>query len=257
MSLSNDEVRHKHETKYEYLEFSAFDKYSDKITAAFAIRGENNVDYGYDAPDENFSGICKTLNIGYEKLSRIERQVHGRECYVIKKGGTRVSEGCDALLTNVPGVPLMIRIADCITIFIYDPVNNAIADVHSGWKGTLLNISDAAVKRMIDEYGSSAEDLVCVLCPSLLQDCFEVRNDVKDQFEEKFGTDFIDPIGNEKYLIDAPSCVRKSLIDAGVKYENIHLSNICTMCNRDKIHSYRGNIECEKHYRNAAIICLK
>ena len=79
----------------------------------------------------------------------------------------------DGLITNEPEVVLTTFFADCVPIFLVDPVKNAIGLVHSGWRGTVGKISQAAILRMQEEYGSRPEDILAAVGPSICQDCYD------------------------------------------------------------------------------------
>ena len=256
MELSNNEVHLVVRDKIEYLEFTAFDKYHDDMTAVFAIRGHLNMDYNWPRTDVNYDELASTIGVDSNKVMRITEQVHGDLCLRVDNTDI-IPDKVDALMTNVPGITLVTRMADCIAVLAYDPINRAIANIHSGWRGTIQKIAPKTVEKMMKEYGTNPKDLIIVLCPSIGKDHFEVMNDVKTLFAESFGDDHIEDCGDGHFLIDAPLYLADSLVAVGVARENIHFSNICTVCHNDLVHSFRGNIESEKQFRNAALICLK
>ncbi len=83
-------------------------------------------------------------------------------------------EGVDALVTDVPGVAISVRTADCIPVLLYDPVNKAVAAVHAGWRGTVQQISCKVIDRMHDLYGTDAADLIAVIGPGIGPESFQV-----------------------------------------------------------------------------------
>ena len=149
----------------------------------------------------------------------------------------------DGFVTNEPGVALVTFYADCTPVLIVDPVNRAIASVHSGWRGTLLQIAKKAVLKMQDVYGSNPEDLLCVTGPSIKQCHFEVGPEVYEQFYGVFGelakenTIF----KNDKCYIDTDALNRYALTSVGVKEEHIQMCPDCTVCNKDMLYSHRGD----------------
>ena len=145
----------------------------------------------------------------------------------------------------------------------YDPVKNVIANVHSGWKGTFQKIAINCVKKMIEDYGSNPKDIICCICPSIRKCHFEVEEDVKNMCENIFKyTNQIDNFieyagkkdGKDKWMIDTIYINKIMLKDIGLLDENIIDSGICSVCNCDKIHSYR--IERNGYGLNSAIISL-
>ena len=255
MELDNNEVRYQKNGKVEYLTFAAFDAFPE-LRAAFAIRGYENTDYNLSETNDSYAQLAEALKVNPDNVVMAPVQVHGA-AYARVNNATDTPNHVDALMTNVPGISLVMRVADCIAILVYDPVNKAIADIHSGWRGTLQRIAPKTIRGMATEYGSRPEDLIVVFCPSIGADHFEVTEDVRAQFEAEYGTEHIvNCEDGEHFLIDAPACVVDSLVEIGVNLKNIHLSGLCTVCHKDLIHSYRGNIESEKQCRNASIICI-
>ena len=85
----------------------------------------------------------------------------------------RVCGEYDALITDLPGITLLIRVADCVPIVLFDPVRRVVAVVHAGWKGTLADIVSATVERMCVHYGCRAADLLAGIGPSIGPCCFD------------------------------------------------------------------------------------
>ena len=254
MELSNNEVRHKKNLGVEFLEFTAFDAYPN-ILADFAIRGQANLDYNWSENNGNYIKLAMALGIDYDGIVKAPEQVHGDEAARVNSIMDTPNR-VDALMTNVPGISLVMRVADCIAVLVYDPVNNAVANIHSGWRGTLLRIAPKTIRRMADEYGTKPEDVIVVLCPSIGPDHFEVTEDVRAQFEAEFGQSHIVQSDETHFLIDAPACLTDSLVEIGVQPQNVHSSGLCTVCHNNLIHSYRANTDDEKTCRNASIICI-
>ena len=101
-------------------------------------------------------------------------QVHGTRVAIIDRPWmTREElEGYDAFITNLPGVAIGVRTADCVPVLLHDPVRRAVAAIHAGWKGTVLHIVQAAVDALRQEYGCSPSDLKAVIGPSIGPDSF-------------------------------------------------------------------------------------
>ena len=88
-------------------------------------------------------------------------QVHGSRVAIVDRPGlTREElEGYDAFVTNLPGVAIGVRTADCVPVLLYDPVERVVAAVHAGWKGPVLHISEGVLEAMGQEFGSRPEKL--------------------------------------------------------------------------------------------------
>ena len=162
----------------------------------------------------------------------------------------------DGMITNLENIGLMIKVADCQAILLYDSKNKVIGNIHSGWRGTLSKIVENAINIMVNDYNSDKENIKVYICPSIMQDHFEVDEDVYLLFKNEFSNIDKYTIYKEninKYYIDTVNLNKDYLISLGLKENNIVLSNLCTMCD-DKFHSYRK--EKELSGRNAAIISL-
>ena len=111
-------------------------------------------------------------------------QVHGDRVAVVESAAlTREDlEGFDALITDVPGVAIGARTADCIPVLMYDPVRRAVAAVHSGWKGTVLKIAAKTLAVMASKYGTRAADIIAVIGPGIGPDSFQVGPEVAGAF---------------------------------------------------------------------------
>ena len=256
MMLDNDRVKHIVGKKAEYLVFPELEKYPE-LGAAFAIRGAKRYHYEPISPEVDYSGIASELGVGVDDLI-MPFQAH-TDVVAEYDDAVRKFKDTDGLVTAKRGAVLCTKVADCISLLMYDPIHHAIANIHSGWRGTLQKIAQNGLRKMVAEYGTRTSDLICVICPSIRQDHFEVDRDVYDEFVKAY-PEIIEEITEkkgDKFYIDTVRCNTWLLERAGVKMENIIDSGLCTVCHKDLINSYRGNIEGEKHFRNLALIWLK
>ena len=113
-------------------------------------------------------------------------QVHGSKVAVIDRPWmTREElEGYDAFITNLPGVAIGVRTADCVPILLSDPVHRVIAAVHSGWKGTVLKISQGVIDLMEEIYGTNPAELCAVIGPAIGPESFQVGEEVAEKFKD-------------------------------------------------------------------------
>ncbi|MBU1298057.1 MAG: peptidoglycan editing factor PgeF [Bacteroidetes bacterium] len=193
---------------------------------------------------EIFFGI---LHIGLDELA-IPRQVQGglvRRVYV--QGGY---DACDGLITNSYGVFLTVSVADCLPVFLYDPVKKAIGVVHAGWRGSEMKIVSRAVALMKEEFETSPSDLIAYVGPAAGVCCYEVGEDVAGKFDNEF---VIRTYSREPHL-DMKLFTKDQLIKSGVKEANIEISDYCTICRADLFHSYRR--DCENSGRMMGVIGL-
>ena len=221
---------------------------------------------------KDYTNLCKSL--GLEKNNVVKPMQSHLDKVQIVTGKVLKTEPdiyvekylkTDGLITQKKNIVLSTTSADCILLMFFDPETKTIANIHSGWKGTYRQISRKTVEKMKTELGIKPENLICCMCPSIRKCHFEVRQDVKDLFEEEFKniTDISKIIEkqpckegtDEKWNIDTIELNKIMLIKEGLKPENIVDSKICTVCSSDKLHSYRA--EKENFGLETAIIALK
>lgn len=140
----------------------------------------------------------------------------------------------DALATDMRGLGLLIKVADCQPIFLVDPVRRVLANVHSGWRGSVANIAGKTVELLRDRYGCRPSDLLAAVGPSLGPCCAEFRN-YRTELPESFWGHQVRPTYFDFWAIS-----RHQLEGAGVKPENIEVSGRCTACGTRDFFSYRG-----------------
>ena len=253
--LSNENMIHIKDGDVEYLQFKKLLEYKDKIRHCYTMRCS---DYKED-DGENYKKLYDSLKLNYGKFVRIEHQIHSNFVERVDNE-SKMHTDIDGLVTNKEGISLSLRFADCTPIYLYDPIKNVIGNIHSGWKGTAGKIGQKAVLKMIKEYGSNPEDIICCLGPCIQKCHFKVDEDVKNIFEETFlymkNSDIISigevEEGKQKYYIDTTLINRLMLEELGIKSENIIESKLCTVCHSDVFHSYRKDKE--NSGRNTAII---
>lgn len=202
---------------------------------------------------ENYRRIAVAMGIKEEDMV-FSDQTHTTNVRVITEkdagnGMTRPNEfkDVDGMVTNVPGLMLGTFYADCVPLYIVDPVNKAIGLSHSGWKGTVGRIGKATLDTMAREYGTRPEQAICAIGPSICCQCYEVSEDVALQFAEAFKSNkdnIVKPssYGIEgKYQLDLWEACNTVFAEAGVKEENIIKGNICTCCNSRVMFSHRAS----------------
>lgn len=270
--LSNKNVIHVKKDGIEYLQFRRLLDYEDRIAHAYTIGIEKTyrtVVKQNEIPEENskqtkenYKKLCDSLEINYSKLV-YSNQVHKDRIEAITSIRDFQYEkiGVDGVCSITKGISLSTINADCILFLFYDPVKNAIANVHSGWKGTLQKISSKTIQKMQKEYKCNPKDIICCISPSIRKCHFEVEEDVKKLYEKEFSDienleEIIEEtIPNKKWLIDTVKINTILLKKAGLQEKNIIDSKICTVCNKEQIHSYR--VEKAGYGVETAIIGLK
>lgn len=179
--------------------------------------------------------IIKT-SVGAARLIYMN-QVHGTEILVIRTVDemTRVeTPTADAIITNVPDLAVLVKQADCQGVILFDPNRGVIAVVHCGWRGSVANILAKVVARMKGEFRCQECDLLACIGPSLGPCCAEFVDYTKI-FPEYFQAFKV----NTAHF-DLKAISRWQLLNAGLRGENIQISDICTRCHIDLFYSYRG-----------------
>ncbi len=156
---------------------------------------------------------------------------------------TRDYRDVDGLITDVPGITLVTFYADCVPLYLLDPVHKAIGLSHSGWRGTVARMGRVTLEAMAREYGTSPKDVLCCIGPSICQDCFEVGQEVilefQKEFDEKYWRELFYQKENGKYQLDLWKANQIIFAEAGVEEKHIQTTDICTRCNPDYLFSHR------------------
>jgi hypothetical protein len=168
-------------------------------------------------------GIRDTIGIGNWPLFTAQ-QIHGNRTAVIDEVGSafradrgaaslpgREFRGCDGMVTNQRDIVIGVYVADCCAVYIVDPQTPAIGLVHSGRKGTELDIVTKAIRQMMDRFGSDPAEMVVQLSPCIRPPHYEV---------------------------DFASEIVRQCRASGVK--TIYDSGVCTACDLKRYYSYRA-----------------
>jgi YfiH family protein len=247
------------------LSFSNLKRYSDVIhhfsstrvggvsKGEFSSLNLGNYSDDSDVPT-NRALLCRTL--GIEPLQMIgAHQCHSANVLCVDK--TIVSlpaidrktavDGFDALICNIAGIYITVTTADCVPILLFDTETKSVAAIHSGWRGTLQNITATTIQAMHTHFGAEAKHLVAAIGPCIGGKVYEVGEELYTSFRDKgFATaTLFTPKENGKYLFDIRQAVRLQLEAAGVT--NIEVSTHCTYsepklffsARRQSIHSGR------------------
>jgi len=168
----------------------------------------------------------------------------------------------DASATNRPGLLLGVQTADCVPILLVDPHNRAVAAIHAGWRGTLARLAVKAIGSLQMHFSTRPADLLAAIGPSIGGCCYEVGTEVPIQFHSQFADapDWFDefrtgdepnpvqwlnmrPPGHQpppkNVLLDLRKANRAQLLAAGLRLQNIFVSDLCTACRPDLLFSYR------------------
>ncbi len=164
------------------------------------------------------------------------KQVHGRNVVFVsgKTPNASTPVAGDALVTDLYNKLLVIKIADCQAVLLYDTAKHVIANVHSGWRGSIHNILGATIDAMKEKFNCRPSDILAGISPSLGPCCAEFVN-YKNEIPEQYWKYKDSGCNFDFWTISADQ-----LSCAGVIPENIYSCRICTRCNKDLFYSYRG-----------------
>ena len=148
-------------------------------------------------------------------------------------------EKADAIITNNPGVTIMMLFADCVPIMMYDPKNNVAAITHAGWQGTVNWIVGETVISMREKYACRPEDIIACIGPSICVDHYEIGEEVAEEVNRSFENTQQILIRKEGKIHMNLQCANRIILqNNGVK--RIQNSNICTACNKSDWYSHRA-----------------
>lgn len=244
----------------EYFVFESFEK-TGLVNHCFSTRkggvsegcySSMNLSFREDKREnvvENYKRLCAAIGSDYRNTV-FSDQIHSDEIYDAKpsdrgKGLIEPRElvGKDGLMTDSPGVVLVTFYADCTPLYFLDPVRRVIALSHSGWKGTVLGIGAATVRKMTRDYGCDKKNILAAIGPCIGGCCYQVDSPVTEKFLEKydFASKHIRPDSSEdgRFLLDLQGMNKDILIEAGIPTENIETADLCTKCNSELLFSHR------------------
>jgi YfiH family protein len=182
--------------------------------------------------------ICQTLALD-DWAVVTAHQVHGARVFEVQDGEQHPT--ADALITDVAGVALMLRFADCVPVALYDPGRQAIGLVHAGWKGTVKGIARQTVWAMSERYGCRVADLIAGIGPAIGPCCYQIGENVVQLIQHAFAPQS-PPLregANGAPYLDLWEANRRQLASSGV--ERIEVAALCTACRHDEFFSYRGD----------------
>ena len=197
----------------------------------------------------NRARVCEALDINPGDLVT-GRQVHGDAAHFVTaadkgRGAFEYADALpetDALATNITGTPMASFYADCVPVFLLDPVSGVVALVHAGWKGTSAKICLKTVLGMKERYGVEPSDCLAGIGPSIGPCCYEVGDSVACAFREGgFPSSVLNKTPQRgKWMLNLWQANLATLLEAGLKPENVTLADLCSACGKDIFFSYRA-----------------
>lgn len=249
-------IKDKYTTLYKFNIFEQFHQIRHFITSRQGGVSKNqykglNIGFGTNDNPENVSKnreiLSESLGIPLDWFV-FPRQTHSANIEVIntnhKGKGALTKDNAisdtDALITSFTNVCIIVQVADCVPILLLDPVKNIVATIHAGWRGTAKDITLQTVLKMIEIYGSNPPDIIAGIGPSIGCCCYEVGSEVIQSFNGrkiKYSNCFMQ--NGTKQHFDLWQANKNQLLNAGLKEQNIEISEICTHCNNEYFFSSR------------------
>lgn len=224
----------------------------EELGVAHAVTTSKGLDVQLVRHDHQAAAGLLADALGFDEVAFVN-QVHGGRVLPISRGG--IAGDADGLVTARAGVGVMTRGADCTLILAYDPRTQICASAHASWRGTVAKIAREMISQMSVAGASAASTTACI-CPSAGGCCYQVKQDVVDQFALSLGSqsrEFFQERDGLLYL-DLWSANRRQLLDAGVAASNIHVAGVCTICSGGLFPSHRRDGEAAG--RLAAVVGL-
>ncbi len=203
----------------------------DSLNFSYSVGDDENL------VNKNYEKVIDTFNI--EFFAKGE-QVHSNNVEVATKSkNIPIYKGTDGFVT-CEDIALFTFHADCGSVFMYDIKKDIYGLVHSGWRGTTLNIAREALKKLVRDFGSNPKDILIGIGPSICYDCFEVDFDVAEEFLKLGYEKYIQFVEErKKYHIDIKNILKEQCLEEGVPTKNIEIANLCTMCDEREFYSHR------------------
>lgn len=196
------------------------------------LAGSFKTDPDFPETNPNIDEFLKQVDVDPENYV-LASQVHGNEALYVSEPAY-IRSGCDALVTDVPGLLLGIRVADCAGLIIFDSENRILAAVHAGWRGAVSGVLQNTLALMVRK-GADRAHLRVFMSPCISARAFEVGEEVAEQFPEEFIHRSFGP----KPHIDLKGFLKKVMMDEGVREKNISVDERCTVLNNEELFSYR------------------
>jgi YfiH family protein len=162
-------------------------------------------------------------------------QVHGSSIASVERirAPGHPLAGCDALVTQTPGLGLSVRTADCLPLFIWDPVQRVVGVAHAGWRGLAAALPLRLISFLHQRYHTYAEEVWIGIGPSIRACCYEVG----PAFDPRL-TPWTQEQGGRR-TCDLIAAATAQLRQAGVKDARILDGRQCTACEPDRWYSLR------------------
>lgn len=207
----------------------------DSLNVARAV-GDDSADV-----QANLASLANAVGYAADELFEVS-QVHGNAVRVVRPGEDPVAvraEEADVLVATDPGVPIGIRVADCIAALIVDPASGAVAAVHAGWRGVVEHAADSAIDTLSREVGAKPSELRVATFPHIRACCFEVGDDVAKTIADASSAANVIDTHYDKPHVNLLPVLRAQLAARGVLAAHVQDIGGCTHCEPGRHFSFR------------------
>ena len=214
----------------------------ESLNLSFQVGDEN------DNVRKNHHILSQTLGFDLGSLVTCQ-QIH--QDNIAMMDGNCLKEDCflpdnafprtDALVTDIPGLTLMTRYADCVPLIFYDPKTHTVAIAHAGWKGTLLHIAQKTIDMLVKNYHCQPQHILAAIGPSIGPCCYQINSTMADQAARELheNPEYFINSTNDGLYFNLWQANKKQLQHAGIKDDHLYCAELCTSCNFDLFYSYR------------------
>ena len=192
-----------------------------------------------NAVEENHILLAKELDYKKESLIHMKQVHSNRVHYVTKNDNFSNPKECDALITNIKNIPLMVMVADCSPILFFDIKKEIIGVAHSGRAGTFNNIIKSITHSFIEDFNSKVVDIKVTIGASIGVCCYEVGAEIYEEAKE-LNLLYAIETREKSYYLNISKILKKQLLKLGFKEQNIEISKECSSCLSQKYFSYRA-----------------
>ncbi len=218
----------------------------------------NNLGFHVDDDTEsvlqNHHDLAANQDYEWKRLIHM-RQIHSDRVIQVDEGHDFTSPPeCDAIITNRPDIPLMVMVADCTPILLYDTKQHACAAIHAGRAGAFKNIIGKTIDAMGEAFQTDPKDLIAALGPSICHECYEVNETIYTE-ACSVNAEHAMACRNGKWYLDVRAILHRQLQEAGLKEEAIEHIDRCSACENQEFFSYRA--DGGRTGRMAGVIMLK
>jgi hypothetical protein len=234
-----------------YLQFNNLSKFKKIIHFSTTRIGGSSLgklksfNLGYTVNDnpenvsKNLEQLAKSIDFGKKQMIS-PKQTHSANIGIITSEND-IFPDTDALITNIPNLCIYVRTADCVPVLLFDPTRNVVSTIHSGWKGTIQEISKRTIEIMRKEFGTNSKNIFAGIGPSIGPKVYEVGPEVLEQFIKSFGNNFctISIKGSEKGFLDLWKANKQILIESSIPENQIEVAELCTYSNPEMFYSAR------------------